>query len=92
MTSLVPISSPMLRALAAAGERAADLPFHNGDERVPSTTHLLGVPRRQRRRHHPQRSASSSTQSWTLLVDLGLTHIEMPATSERVWRAIRRGI
>ena len=27
-------------------------------------------------------------QSWTL-ADLGITHIEMPLTPERVWRAIQ---
>ena len=69
--------------------RAADLPFFaTGISEVPSTSHPLGF-----------RGGGEGGTTPALgvivnaivdaLADLGVSHIEMPATPERVWRAMR---
>jgi carbon-monoxide dehydrogenase large subunit len=72
--------------------RAADLPFFaTALSEVPSTTHPLGF-----------RGGGEGVITPALgvivnaivdaLADLGVTHLEMPVTPERVWRAIRRQV
>ena len=46
-------------------------------------------PLRRRRRHHAGARRRSSTPSSMRLAEFGVRHIEMPATPERVWRAIQ---
>ena len=72
--------------------RAADLPFFaTAISEVPSTTHPLGF-----------RGGGEGGITPALgvivnaivdgLADLGVTHLEMPVTPERVWRAIREQV
>jgi carbon-monoxide dehydrogenase large subunit len=69
--------------------RAADLPFFATDiSEVPSTTHPLGF------RGGGEGGITPSLGVITnavvdALAEFGVTHIEMPATSEKIWRAIR---
>jgi aerobic carbon-monoxide dehydrogenase large subunit len=69
--------------------RAADLPFFATDiSEVPSTTHPLGF---------RGGGEGGITPSLGVIVnaivdalsEFGVTHIEMPATAEKIWRAIR---
>src|SRR5262249_46573706 len=69
--------------------RADDLPFFvTGLSEVPSTTHPLGF---------RGGGEGGITPALAVIVnaivaavaDLGVEHVEMPATPERVWRAIR---
>jgi len=69
--------------------RAADLPFYLTElSEVPSTTHPLGI--------RPAGEGGTVPALAVIinaivdaLADFGVRHIEMPATPERVWRAIR---
>jgi carbon-monoxide dehydrogenase large subunit len=69
--------------------RASDLPFFATDiSEVPSTTHSLGF------RGGGEGGITPSLGVITnaivdALAEFGVTHIEMPATPERVWRAMR---
>jgi len=71
--------------------RAADLPFFATDlSEVPSTTHPLGF------RGGGEGGITPSLGVITnavvdALAEFGVTHIEMPATPEKVWRAMRHG-
>lgn len=69
--------------------RAADLPFFTtAISEVPSTTHPLGF---------RGGGEGGITPAFGVIVnpivdalaDLGVTHIEMPVTPQRIWRAIR---
>jgi carbon-monoxide dehydrogenase large subunit len=68
--------------------RAAMLPFyHTQISEVPSTTHPLGI--------RPAGEGGTTPALAVVinaivdaLAEFGVTHIEMPATSERIWRAI----
>ena len=71
--------------------RASDLPFFATDiSEVPSTTHPLGF---------RGGGEGGITPSLGVIVnavvdalsEFGVTHIEMPATSEKIWRAMRGG-
>ena len=71
--------------------RAEDLPFFATDiSEVPSTTHPLGF---------RGGGEGGITPSLGVIVnaivdalsEFGVTHIEMPATSEKVWRAMQQG-
>jgi len=70
--------------------RAGDLPFFATDiSEVPSTTHPLGF------RGGGEGGITPSLGVITnavvdALAEFGVTHIEMPATSEKIWRAMRR--
>ena len=70
-------------------DRAADLPFFATDiSEVPSTTHPLGF------RGGGEGGITPSLGVITnavvdALSELGVTHIEMPATPEKVWRAMQ---
>jgi carbon-monoxide dehydrogenase large subunit len=68
--------------------RAGDFPFFTTDiSEVPSTTHPLGI--------RPA-GEGGTTPALAVVVNaivdalagFGVTHIEMPATPERIWRAI----
>jgi carbon-monoxide dehydrogenase large subunit len=72
--------------------RAADLPFFaTAISEVPSTTHPLGF---------RGGGEGGITPALGIIVnaivdalgDLGVTHLEMPVTPERVWRATRRQV
>jgi aerobic carbon-monoxide dehydrogenase large subunit len=72
--------------------RAADLPFFaTAISKVPSTTHPLGF---------RGGGEGGITPALGIIVnaivdalgDLGVTHLEMPVTPERVWRATRRQV
>ncbi|HEY2134947.1 MAG TPA: xanthine dehydrogenase family protein molybdopterin-binding subunit [Xanthobacteraceae bacterium] len=68
--------------------RAAMLPFYHTEiSEVPSTTHPLGI--------RPAGEGGTTPALAVVinaivdaLAEFGVTHIEMPATSERIWRAI----
>jgi len=55
---------------------------------VPSTTHPLGIRAGGEGGTTPALAAAINAIV-DALAELGVTHIEMPATPERVWRAIR---
>jgi carbon-monoxide dehydrogenase large subunit len=68
--------------------RAADMPFFaTALSEVPSTTHPLGVRGGGEGGITPALGVVVNAIV-DALADLGVTHIEMPATPERVWRAI----
>jgi aerobic carbon-monoxide dehydrogenase large subunit len=69
--------------------RAGDLPFFaTALSEVPSTTHPLGFRGGGEGGITPAPGAIVNAVV-DALADLGVSHIEMPATPERVWRAIR---
>jgi carbon-monoxide dehydrogenase large subunit len=69
--------------------RAADLPFFaTALSEVPSTTHPLGFRGGGEGGITPALGVIVNAVV-DALTDLGVTHIEMPVTPERVWRAIR---
>ena len=69
--------------------RADDLPsFHTALSEVPSTTHPLGFRGGGEGGITPALGVIVNAIV-DALADLGVTHIEMPATPERVWRAIQ---
>ena len=71
--------------------RAGDLPFFATDiSEVPSSTHPLGF------RGGGEGGITPSLGVIVIaivdaLAEFGVTHIEMPATAEKVWRAMRAG-
>ena len=68
--------------------RAADLPFYaTGLSEVPSSTHPLGIRPAGEGGTVPALAVVVNAIV-DALADFGVRHIEMPATSERVWRAI----
>jgi carbon-monoxide dehydrogenase large subunit len=70
--------------------RAGDLPFFATDiSEVPSTTHPLGFRGGGEGGITPSLGAIINAVV-DALAAFGVTHIEMPATPERVWRAMRR--
>ena len=69
--------------------RADTLPsFTTEISEVPSPLNPLGVRARRRRRHHAGAGVVVNAIV-DALAEFGVTHIEMPATPERVWRAIQ---
>ena len=69
--------------------RAENFPFFATESsEVPCTTHPLGIPSGRRRRHHPALGAVINAVV-DALSEFGVKHIEMPATPDRVWRAIQ---
>ena len=69
--------------------RAADLPFFaTAISEVPSTTHPLGLRGGGEGGITPALGAIVNAIV-EALADLGVTHLEMHVTPERVWRAIR---
>jgi carbon-monoxide dehydrogenase large subunit len=58
---------------------------------VPSTTHPLGFRGRGEGGITPALGVVVNAIV-DAVADLGVTHIEMPATPERVWRAIRSAL
>ena len=72
--------------------RAADLPFFaTALSEVPSTTHPLGFRGGGEGGITPALGVVVNAIV-DAIADLGVTHIEMPATPERVWRAIRSAL
>jgi carbon-monoxide dehydrogenase large subunit len=72
--------------------RAADMPFFaTALSEVPSTTHPLGFRGGGEGGITPALGVVVNAIV-DALADLGVTHIEMPATPERVWRAIRSAL
>ncbi len=72
--------------------RAADLPFFaTAISEVPSTTHPLGFRGGGEGGITPALGVIVNAIV-DALADLGVTHLEMPVTPERVWRAIRQQI
>ena len=70
--------------------RAADLPFFaTAISEVPSTTHPLGFRGGGEGGITPALGVIVNAIV-DALADLDVTHLEMPVTPERVWRAIRR--
>jgi aerobic carbon-monoxide dehydrogenase large subunit len=69
--------------------RASDFPFFDTEiSEVPCTTHPLGI--------RPAGEGGTTPALGVIanavvdaLSELGVKHIELPATQERVWRAIR---
>jgi aerobic carbon-monoxide dehydrogenase large subunit len=71
--------------------RAADLPFFATDiSEVPSTTHPLGFRGGGEGGITPSLGVIVNAVV-DALAEFGVTHIEMPATAEKVWRAMREG-
>ncbi|HEU0215872.1 MAG TPA: xanthine dehydrogenase family protein molybdopterin-binding subunit [Stellaceae bacterium] len=71
--------------------RAGDLPFFTTDlSEVPSTTHPLGFRGGGEGGITPALGVIINAVV-DALSDFGVTHIEMPATPEKVWRAMREG-
>jgi carbon-monoxide dehydrogenase large subunit len=69
--------------------RAEDLPFFATDiSEVPSTTHPLGFRGGGEGGITPSLGVIVNAIV-DALAEFGVTHIEMPATSEKIWRAIR---
>jgi carbon-monoxide dehydrogenase large subunit len=69
--------------------RAADVPFFDTElSEVPSPTHPLGIRPAGEGGTTPALGAVVNAIV-DALAEFGVTHIEMPATPERVWRAIR---
>jgi len=86
-----PATGQLLSAsfLDYAMPRAADLPsFITGLSEVPSTTHPLGFRGGGEGGITPALGVIVNAIV-DALADLGVTHVEMPATPERVWQAIR---
>jgi carbon-monoxide dehydrogenase large subunit len=72
--------------------RAADLPFFTtAITEVPSTTHPLGFRGGGEGGITPALGVIVNAIV-DALADLGVTHLEMPVTPERVWRAIRQPV
>jgi carbon-monoxide dehydrogenase large subunit len=72
--------------------RAADLPFFTtAISEVPSTTHPLGFRGGGEGGITPALGVIVNAIV-DALADLGITHLEMPVTPERVWRAIRQQV
>ena len=72
--------------------RAADLPFFaTAISEVPSTTHPLGFRGGGEGGITPALGVIVNAIV-DALADLGVTHLEMPVTPERVWRAIRQQV
>jgi carbon-monoxide dehydrogenase large subunit len=72
--------------------RAADLPFFTtAISEVPSTTHPLGFRGGGEGGITPALGVITNAVV-DALADLGVTHIEMPITPERVWLAIRAAL
>jgi aerobic carbon-monoxide dehydrogenase large subunit len=72
--------------------RAADMPFFaTALSEVPSTTHPLGFRGGGEGGITPALGVVVNAIV-DAVADLGVTHIEMPATPERVWRAIRSAL
>jgi carbon-monoxide dehydrogenase large subunit len=71
--------------------RASDLPFYTtGISEVPSTTHPLGFRGGGEGGITPALGVIVNAIV-DALAEFGVTHVEMPATPERVWRAMRNG-
>jgi aerobic carbon-monoxide dehydrogenase large subunit len=71
--------------------RAADLPFFaTGLSEVPSTTHPLGFRGGGEGGITPALGVIVNAIV-DALAEFGVSHIEMPATSEKIWRAMRGG-
>jgi carbon-monoxide dehydrogenase large subunit len=71
--------------------RAGDLPFFATDlSEVPSTTHPLGFRGGGEGGITPALGVIVNAIV-DALAEFGVTHIEMPATPEKVWRAMRQG-
>jgi len=71
--------------------RAGDLPFFATDiSEVPSTTHLLGFRGGGEGGITPSLGVIVNAIV-DALAEFGVTHVEMPATAEKVWRAMRAG-
>ncbi len=69
--------------------RAADLPFFTTDlSEVPSTTHPLGFRGGGEGGITPALGVITNAVV-DALSEFGVTHIEMPATPEKIWRAMR---
>jgi carbon-monoxide dehydrogenase large subunit len=72
--------------------RASDLPFFTTDlSEVPSTTHPLGFRGGGEGGITPALGVIINAIV-DALAEFGVTHIEMPATPEKVWRAMRGGV
>ena len=70
--------------------RAADLPsYHHRTQRSAVADAPARHPPGRRRRHRAGARRRRSTPSSMRCADFGVRHIEMPATPERVWRAIQ---
>jgi carbon-monoxide dehydrogenase large subunit len=68
--------------------RAGDLPmFKTAISEVPSTTHPLGLRGGGEGGITPALGVIANAIVSALL-ELGVTHIELPATPQRIWRAI----
>ena len=71
--------------------RADDLPFFETDiSEVPSTTHPLGFRGGGEGGITPSLGVIVNAIV-DALAEFGVTHVEMPATAEKVWRAMRAG-
>jgi carbon-monoxide dehydrogenase large subunit len=71
--------------------RASDLPFYTTDiSEVPSPTHPLGFRGGGEGGITPALGVIVNAIV-DALAEFGVTHVEMPATPERVWRAMRAG-
>ncbi len=69
--------------------RASDLPMFDCElSEVPATSHPLGIRPGGEGGVTPALGATMNAIV-DALAEFGVTHIEMPATPERVWRAIR---
>jgi len=69
--------------------RADEVPFFATElSEVPSPTHPLGIRPAGEGGTTPALGAVVNAIV-DALADLGVTHVEMPATPERIWRAIR---
>ena len=64
--------------------------FATAISEVPSTNQSARRARRRRGRHHAGAGASMINAVVDALAEFGVTHIDMPATPERVWRAIEK--
>ena len=62
---------------------------HDRDQRGAVDVQPARPARRQRRRHDPGARRSVGNAVVDALADLGVEHVELPATPERVWNAIR---
>jgi carbon-monoxide dehydrogenase large subunit len=72
--------------------RAVDLPFFaTAISEVPATTHPLGFRLGGEGGITPALGVIVNAIV-DALADLGVTHLEMPVTPERVWRAIRQQV
>jgi carbon-monoxide dehydrogenase large subunit len=88
-----PDSGQMLAAsfMDYAMPRASDLPFYATElSEVPSSTHPLGIRPAGEGGTVPALAVAINAIV-DALSEFGVRHIEMPATPERVWRAIQQG-